>query len=132
MCCAEPLLQLVGTVLQADVVMLSVVGGNQVLIMRGAKLENQAETEASPLKRIMHKLAAGDSCANTVISDTDTDPRCGWHAFGGTHMWRLVHGAVHSSSAPHVAPCYEGAESDFTRVEQTAFTPGCKCLSSHT
>ncbi|BDA49774.1 probable mitogen-activated protein kinase kinase kinase 11 at C-terminar half [Coccomyxa sp. Obi] len=71
----EPLLQLVGTVLQADVVMLSVVSGNQVLIMRGAKLESQAETEASPLTRIMQKLSAGDSCANTVISNTETDPR---------------------------------------------------------
>ncbi len=94
--CAEPLLQLVGTVLQADVVMLSVVGGNQVLIMRGAKLESQAETEASPLKRIMHKLAAGGSCANTVISDTDTDPRCRWRAFGRIPSLRLVNGAVHS------------------------------------
>ena len=74
--CAEPLLQLVGTVLQVDVVMLSVVSGDQFLIMRGGKLESQSATDASPMKRVLHKFLTDASCCNVVISDTGSDARC--------------------------------------------------------
>ena len=73
---AEPLLQLVGTVLQVDVVMLSVVSGDQFLTMRGGKLESQSATEASPLKRALHPLVTADTCSTVVISDTALDARC--------------------------------------------------------
>lgn len=72
---AEPLLQLVGTVLQVDVVMLSVVSGDQFLIMRGKKLESQSATDASPLKRALHKFVTEPSCSNVIVSDTSSDAR---------------------------------------------------------
>lgn len=74
-CCAEPLLQLVATVLQCDVAMLSVVSGDQILVMRNGRLESQADTEASPVKRVLHKLLCSDSCSTEVIRDTGSDPR---------------------------------------------------------
>ena len=72
---AEPLLQLVCTVLQCEVAVLRLMDGEQMLVMRGGRLEPAAETEASLLWQLRGLLPAPACCSALVIPDTANDPR---------------------------------------------------------
>ena len=63
------------TVLQCDVAVLSVIGGNEILVMRNGRLESRAVTAASPLGKSWVLLPVPVDCDNVVVEDSDVDPR---------------------------------------------------------
>jgi hypothetical protein len=73
---AEPLLQLVCTVTQCSMAVLSVMGSNDILVMRNGRLESREATEASPLRKMWLRLPIPVDCECIVVQDSDNDPRC--------------------------------------------------------
>ena len=72
---AEPLLQLVCTVLQCDVAVLTLAAGDQMLVMRKGRLESREETEAGPLWQHRGALPIPTCCAALVLPDASADHR---------------------------------------------------------
>ena len=71
--------------------MLTLLSGDQMLVMRGGKMESQEETEAGPLWQHRQKLPMPACCRTLVIPDTARDARFGTAPLCGRHaLLRVV------------------------------------------
>ena len=104
--CAEPLLQLVCTVLQCEVAALTLQSGDQWLVMRRGSLESQEDTEASALWRHRAELPLPPCCRTLVIPDTLRDARHAAPACCGTQL--CLKGL--SASGPDALPVLADAQ----------------------